>query len=119
MITREMLKNRPNYSTELTPDNICVGMTVRVKTVEQLNHDCPNIYSSVVCGTKYRGPGVMADHFIKEMIPLCGYEFEIDSMGYNNSLLLKTVDSGQYPNVGVINVLLQQYHFYPDWLEIA
>ena len=103
MITREMLKNRPKYITELTPDNIHVGMTVRVKTVEQLRQDCPieGPSSNLVVTSKY-SPAI---GFSAGMLPLCGRVFEIEKIeGFDIYLNL---DTGW------------QYVFYPDWLEIA
>ena len=101
MITREMLKNRPKYPTELTPDNIYIGMTVRVKTVEQLKQDCPDadMFNDVVVSSKYdRNTG-----FVSGMIKHCGKVFTISRIT-NNCLDLD--------NAG-------NFIYYPDWLETA
>ena len=119
MITREMLKNRPKYSTELTPDNIYVGMRVRVKTVEQLKQDCSQGYykNSAAYKSKYA-----PDSFIIDMIPLCGHEFEIDfiseSLIGESMIGLKIVTPiPDDVDVSCLIPLLELYHFYPDWLE--
>ena len=103
MITREMLRNRPKYITELTPDNMYLGMKVRIKSVEQLKCDCPDadMFNDVVVASKYNSN----ISFTADMLPLCGRGFTVNLI--NNEYIYLDLEPGWACT------------FFPDWLEPA